>query len=229
MMKEILVYADWIELPNMMQMGILRTQVSKGEEIFSFEYSKKWLGSGYAQDIDPDLKLFTGPQYLNDEKPNFGIFLDSSPDRWGRMLMKRREAIKEREVGEKPKNLYESDFLVGVNDETRMGGIRFKLHEEGDFLEHGETVKAPPITSIRELEQASLRIEDDDFYKDDNAKKWLNLMMAPGSSLGGARPKASVRHTDGSLWIAKFPSKNDDKDSGIWEFLVNRIAKTVNI
>jgi serine/threonine-protein kinase HipA len=229
MMKEILVYADWIELPNMMQMGILRTQVSKGEEIFSFEDSKKWLESGYAQDIDPDLKLFTGPQYLNDEKPNFGIFLDSSPDRWGRMLMKRREAIKEREVGEKPKNLYESDFLVGVNDETRMGGIRFKLHEEGDFLEHGETVKAPPITSIRELEQASLRIEDDDFYKDDNAKKWLNLMMAPGSSLGGARPKASVRHTDGSLWIAKFPSKNDDKDSGIWEFLVNRIAKTVNI
>ena len=229
MMKEILVYADWIELPDMMQMGILRTQISKGEEIFSFEDSKKWLESGYAQDIDPDLKLFTGPQYLNDEKPNFGIFLDSSPDRWGRMLMKRREAIKEREVGEKPKNLYESDFLVGVNDETRMGGIRFKLHEEGDFLEHGETVKAPPITSIRELEQASLRIEDDDFYKDDNAKKWLNLMMAPGSSLGGARPKASVRHTDGSLWIAKFPSKNDDKDSGIWEFLVNRIAKTVNI
>ena len=90
MMKEILVYADWLELPNMMLMGNLRTQISKGEEIFSFEYSQKWLDSGYAQDIDPDLKLFTGPQYLSDEKPNFGIFLDSSPDRWGRMLMKRR-------------------------------------------------------------------------------------------------------------------------------------------
>ncbi len=228
-MNEILVYADWKELPHMMQMGILRSQVSKGEEIFSFEYSKGWLESGYAQDLDPDLKLFTGPQYLNDEKPNFGIFFDSSPDRWGRILMKRREAIKEREAGEKPKHLYESDFLMGVNDETRMGGIRFKLHENENFLEHNEAVKAPPISSIRELEQASLRIEDDNFFKDDNAKKWLKLMMAPGSSLGGARPKANVRHTDGSLWIAKFPSKNDDKDSGIWEFLVNRIAKNVNI
>ena len=183
MMKEILVFADWIELPKMMQMGTLRTQVSKGEEIFSFEYSKNWLESGYAQDIDPDLKLFTGPQYLNEEKPNFGIFLDSSPDRWGRMLMKRREAIKEREAGERSKDLYESDFLLGVNDETRMGGIRFKLHEDGGFLEHDEGIKAPPITSIRELEQASLRIEDDDFLKDDNAKKWLKLIMAPGSSL----------------------------------------------
>ena len=228
-MKEILVYADWLQLPSMMLMGSLRTQVSKGEEIFSFEYAQKWLESGYAQDIDPDLKLFTGPQYLNDAKPNFGLFLDSSPDRWGRMLMKRREAIKERVAGEKPKHLFESDFLLGVNDETRMGGIRFRLHEDGDFLEYDETVKAPPITSIRELEQASLKIESDDFFNDDNAEKWLKLMMALGSSLGGARPKASVRHTDGSLWIAKFPSKNDDKDSGIWELLVNRIAKNVNI
>lgn len=228
-MKEILVYADWIELPKMMQMGILRTQVSKGEEIFSFEYTKDWLQSGYAQDIDPDLKLFTGPQYLNDEKPNFGIFLDSSPDRWGRMLMKRREAIKSRETGEKPKHLHESDFLLGVHDETRMGGIRFKLNKNGAFLEHDEAVKTPPITSIRELEQASLRIEEDDFFNDTEAKKWLKLIMAPGSSLGGARPKASVRNTDGSLWIAKFPSKNDDKDSGIWEYLVNKMAKKLSI
>ncbi len=228
-MKEILVYADWLELPNQMLVGSLRSEVSKGEEIFSFEYAQEWLESGYAQDIDPDLKLFSGPQYLNDEKPNFGIFLDSSPDRWGRMLMKRREAIKGREAGENPKHLFESDFLLGVNDETRMGGIRFKLDEDGCFLEHDEAVKVPPIANIRELEQASLRIERDDFIKDANAEKWLKLIMAPGSSLGGARPKASVRHIDGSLWIAKFPSKNDDKDSGIWELLVNRMAKNVGI
>ena len=228
-MKEFLVYANWKELSNLTIMGSLRTEVLKGEEIFSFEYTPEWLESKYAQDIDPDLKFYTGPQYLNNEKINFGLFSDSSPDRWGRMLMKRREAIRAREEGEEPKHLFESDFLLGVNDETRMGGLRFKLHEDGEFLEHNELVKVPPITSIRELEQASLRIENDDFFKDNNAKKWLELVMAPGSSLGGARPKANVRHSNGSLWIAKFPSENDDKDSGIWEFLVNRIAKKLSI
>jgi len=143
--------------------------------------------------------------------------------------MKRREAIKERKEGEKPQKLFESDFLLGVNDETRMGGLRFKLEEGGDFLENDEEIIAPPFTSIRELEKASQRIEDDDFFKDSDAKKWLKLMVAPGSSLGGARPKASVRNTDGSLWIAKFPSKNDDKNSGIWELLVNRIASNIGI
>lgn len=229
MMKEILVYANWKEVPSIEVIGKLRTELSKGEEIFSFEYSKKWLESGYAQDIDPDLKMHTGPQYLNDEKSNFGMFLDSSPDRWGRMLMKRRQAIEARESGEESKHLFESDYLLGVNDETRIGGLRFKLKAEGEFLDHDEQVKVPPMTSIRELEQASLKIEDDDFFSDVHASKWLKLLMAPGSSLGGARPKASVRHSDGSLWIAKFPSKNDDKDSGIWELLANRIAKKVGI
>ncbi len=229
MMKEILVYANWKEVPKVEVIGKLRTELSKGEEIFSFEYSKKWLKSGYAQDIDPDLKMYTGPQYLNDEKSNFGMFLDSSPDRWGRMLMKRREAIEARESGEETKHLFESDYLLGVNDETRIGGLRFKLKAEGEFLDHDEQVKVPPMTSIRELEQASLKIEDDDFFSDVHASKWLKLLMAPGSSLGGARPKASVRHADGSLWIAKFPSKNDDKDSGIWELLANRIAKKIGI
>lgn len=228
-MREIFVYADWSGLPRQILMGNLRTEQTKGEEVFSFEYSKTWLESGFAQDLDPDLKLYSGPQYLGDAKPNFGLFLDSSPDRWGRMLMKRREAIRERKEGEKPQKLFESDFLLGVNDETRMGGLRFKLEEGGDFLENDEEIKAPPFTSIRELEQASQRIEDDDFFKDNDAKKWLKLMITPGSSLGGARPKASVRNTDGSLWIAKFPSKNDDKDSGIWELLVNRIARNIGI
>lgn len=228
-MKEILVYANWLELPELKLMGSLRTEITKGEEIFSFEYSKEWLGGEFAQDLDPDLKLYSGPQYLTDEKPNFGLFLDSSPDRWGRMLMKRREAIKERKEGEKPRKLFESDFLLGVNDETRMGGLRFKLNEDGEFLESNEEVKTPPMTSIRELERASLRIEDEDFFKDTDAKKWLKILIGPGSSLGGARPKASVRHPDGSLWIAKFPSKNDDKDSGIWELLVNKMAKAIDI
>ncbi|MCB0850807.1 MAG: HipA domain-containing protein [Bacteroidetes bacterium] len=210
-------------------MGILRSEKSRGEEVFSFEYSESWLKSKYAQEIDPDLKLLIGPQYITDEKPNFGLFLDSSPDRWGRMLMERREAILARK-GETPqKRLTESDFLLGVNDETRMGALRFKLEEEGDFLSNQGDIKAPPFTSIRELEQASLRIEDDDFFKDEEAQKWMMMLMAPGSSLGGARPKASVSDPDGHLWIAKFPAKNDDKDIGAWEFLVNQMAHDLGL
>ena len=228
-MKEIAVYADWIGLPETSEMGILRSQQLRGEEVFSFEYAESWLKSGFAQEVDPDLKLYEGPQYINDDKPNFGLFLDSSPDRWGRMLMERREAILSRKTGQAKKRLTESDYLLGVNDETRMGALRFKLDREGDFLSKQAGADVPPFTSIRELEQASLRIEDDDFFKDEHAQKWLMMLMAPGSSLGGARPKASVKDPEGSLWIAKFPSKKDEKDSGAWELIVNQMAKELGI
>lgn len=228
-MKEILVYANWLAIPGVMLIGKLRAEQVKGEEIFSFEYAETWLDSGFAQELDPDLKLYGGPQYLQDEKLNFGVFLDSSPDRWGRMLMRRREALRSKEAGERPRYLSESDFLLGVHDATRMGGLRFKLDESGPFLEDSESLKVPPMTSIRELAQASLRIEDADFFNDDAARKWLKLIIAPGSSLGGARPKANVLSSVGSLWIAKFPSKNDEKDSGIWELLVNKLAKKAGI
>jgi len=228
-MKEILVYADWVGFPSRFLMGKLRSELTKGEEVFSFEYAENWLRSGFAQDLDPDLKMYKGPQYLNDEKSNFELFLDSSPDRWGRMLLKRRDAIKERKEGKTPRRFLESDFLLGVNDETRMGGLRFKIEEQGHFLEYEEEIKIPPISNIRELEQVSLKIEDDDFFDDNKAREWLKLIVVPGSSLGGARPKASIRNTDGSLWIAKFPSKNDDKDSGIWELLINVIARNIHI
>jgi serine/threonine-protein kinase HipA len=227
-MKEIVVYADWAGLSECQKMGILKSGQSKGGEVFSFEYADSWLKSAYAQELDPDLKLYAGPQYLNDTKKNFGLFLDSSPDRWGRMLMERREAIHARINGLPKKRLTETDYLLGVNDETRMGALRFKLDESGDFLSN-EGLKVPPVTSIRELEQASLKVEDDDFFIQADAYKWLMMLMAPGSSLGGARPKASVKDVNGQLWIAKFPSKNDNKDSGAWEFIANQMAKDIGI
>jgi len=228
-MREIIVYADWVGLPEALKMGILRSEQSRGEEVFSFEYTDTWLKSGYAQEIDPDLKLFVGPQYISDEKPNFGLFLDSSPDRWGRTLMERREAILARKEERPKKRLVESDFLLGVDDTTRMGALRFKLDEAGDFLSKHKNIKTPPFTRIRELEQASLKIEADDFFKDEEAQKWLMMLMVSGSSLGGARPKASVVDPDNHFWIAKFPSKNDDKDSGAWEFIVNQMARSLGL
>ena len=228
-MKEILVYADWAELGGPQLMGTLSSEHVRASEIFSFSYQKSWLDSGWAQELDPNLKLFTGPQYLNDDKPNFGLFLDSSPDRWGRVLMKRREGINARNEQRKPKPLFESDYLLEVNDETRMGALRFKRDEDGSFLNDSEEMHTPPLSSIRELEQACLNYEAEDFIDDPKANEWLKLLLAPGSSLGGARPKANVIDPGGKLWIAKFPSKNDERDSGAWEFICYQMATDFGI
>ncbi len=228
-MKKILVYADWLELKMPQLMGVLSVEYLRGKEIFSFEYNAEWLKSNHAQILDPELGLFSGMQYPRDDKPNFGLFLDSSPDRWGRVLMKRREAILAKSESRSVKTLHESDFLLGVYDLHRMGALRFKLSEDGAFLDDNKDYSAPPWASIRELEHASLELEKNIEQDNPELLKWLNMLMAPGSSLGGARPKASIQHTDGSLWIAKFPSNNDEFDTGAWEIVTNELAQQVGI
>jgi serine/threonine-protein kinase HipA len=138
--------------------------------------------------------------------------------------MERREAFMARQEKRKPKPLMESDFLLGVFDQYRMGGLRFKLSEDGAFLDSNDAMAAPPMTSLRTLEEASLQLEKDDAMEDPSFAKWLNLLISPGSSLGGARPKASVIDPNGELWIAKFPSQKDDRDIGGWETVVNELA-----
>ncbi len=221
--RSILVYAHWIELEQPVLIGVLKAASVRGKEVFSFEYDEAWIKSGKAQNLDPDLQLYSGPQYLEEGKTNFGIFLDSSPDRWGRVLMDRREAVLARKEDRKAKTLLETDYLLGVFDGHRMGALRFKENEDGSFLNNNHEMASPPWTSIRELEQASLRLEEDGGDDTENLK-WLNMLMAPGSSLGGARPKASVVDTKGQLWIAKFPSRNDNRDIGAWERVVHQLA-----
>jgi len=160
---------------------------------------------------------------------NFGVFLDSSPDRWGRLLMRRREAAIARAEGRNANTLRESDYLLGVFDGHRMGALRFKDKLDGPFLNDNKDFASPPWTSIRELEQISLKLEDDNVIENPEYQKWLMMLVNPGSSLGGARPKASVLDTDGHLWIAKFPSKADKKDIGGWEMVANEIAKNAGI
>lgn len=221
--KEIRVYTHWQEMETPFLMGVLSASPAKGKESFSFEYDDEWLKSDFSQVIDPDLELYSGAFYPRDDKPNFGIFLDSCPDRWGRVLMQRREAVIAKKELRQAKKLLESDFLLGVYDEHRMGALRFKLVEDGPFLNDNKAMAAPPWASLRELEQASLKFEEDN-TDDPEYLKWLDMLIAPGSSLGGARPKASVMDTANSLWIAKFPSKNDDKDIAAWEMVANRLA-----
>jgi serine/threonine-protein kinase HipA len=226
--RTIYVYADWAGLGQPTLMGLLHSTLLRGKEIFSFEYDEAWLKSRSSQTLDPDLGFFSGIQYLQDEKPNFGIFLDSSPDRWGRTLMARREAAIARSEGRPSKNLFETDYLLGVYDGHRMGAIRFKDSLDGPFLNSNTSMATPPWTSIRELEHASLKLEKDSGDDAENLK-WLNLLVAPGSSLGGARPKASVLDEDGALWIAKFPSLQDDRDIGGWEKVAHELARSVGV
>lgn len=221
--KEILVYAHWSEFDSPSLMGILSSVALKGKETFSFEYNKEWLDSGLSYHIDPELQFYTGRFFPNEEKPNFGVFLDSCPDRWGRILMDRKEAVMARKEERTKKTLRESDYLLGVYDEHRMGALRFKLEEDGNFLNDNKKMAAPPSTSLRELEHASKKFEEDN-ETDDEYLEWINLLIAPGSSLGGARPKASIRDPHNNLWIAKFPSIKDKKDIGAWEMVANILA-----
>ena len=217
--KKIYVFADFLSFHNEL-LGTVHVTRTKGREFYSFEYDEKWLAKE-SMLLDPDLQWYRGRQYIADDKQIFGMLSDSSPDRWGRRLMNRREEIRAKNNGEKPVKLLESDYLLGVFDESRMGGLRFKTELEGEYLSNDSAFATPPWTSLRELEQAAIKFEKDDFSDDD---KWLRQLLAPGSSLGGARPKASVLAPDGSMWIAKFPSKHDDFDSGAWEMVVHELA-----
>ena len=223
--RKIYIYAHWQGIDSPFLIGILFSERLKGKEIFSFEYTEEWLKSEHAFLLDPDLQLYKGLHYLNDgEKANFGIFLDSSPDRWGRILMRRREAALARIEKRSEQTLFETDYLLGVFDGHRMGALRCKLDENDTFLNDNKELASPPWTSLRELEQISLKLEEDNIVDDPEYYKWLSMLIAPGSSLGGARPKASILNKDGSLWIAKFPSRNDNNDVGGWEMVTYELA-----
>ena len=218
--KSIQLFASW--LPDEPMIGMLFCSVSRGSQIYSFEFADSWLSSHSDIILDPDLYNSRGRQFVPSDKKIFGFLSDCAPDRWGRTLLKRKEEILAKNENRAPVPLYEIDYLLGVNDETRMGGLRFKNAGENDFIATDSYLSVPPIESLRKLEQASLKFEKSE---DPYEEKWLFMLLEPGSSLGGARPKATVKDTDGSLWVAKFPSKHDECDTGAWEATVNSLAK----
>ena len=201
--------------------GVLTAHAAKGRKAFSFEYSKDWINSKQRMLLDPDIQFYSGPQFPNN-KENFGIFLDSMPDTWGRTFMKRRAAQEATEKGEKAKTLYEIDSLLGVQDESRMGALRFKTDPDGPFLDNNHHSPTPPWSSVRELQEAAKNIENETDI--DAVKKWLAILIAPGSSLGGARPKANIIDEHKNLWVAKIPAKNETTDKAAWEYLACQLA-----
>lgn len=224
------VYVDLPAFDDLAVMGTLRCQTSRTGDIFSFAYEDGWLKRPAVFTFDPDLALVVGPQYPAADRANFGIFLDSSPDRWGRVLMQKRENLRARQQGRRARSLAEWDFLLGVHDETRLGALRFRDPESGRFLDSDDQLAAPPITSLRDLQAASLEFEshaDDEEHPD--YQRWLSQLFAPGTSLGGARPKASIRDEHGALCLAKFPSREDRRDIGAWELVAHRLAAKAGI
>ncbi len=224
----IAVYADWEGLPDPLRLGLLYVQRTGRAEIFEFEFDRGALGhrSLVSLQLDARLGLFEGRQHPAQGTETFGVFADASPERWGRLLMRRRLERAQR-AGQvaRTARLNESDYLLGVHDAFRAGALRFRLNDAGDFLDNQHGVAAPPFVRLRELEAASLALERDEDNTDAQGDEWLRMLIAPGGSLGGARPKASVVDPDEKLWIAKFPSVRDEHDVGAWELVVHTLAR----
>jgi len=221
------VFLDATELGGLQKVGMLYRSGSRTDLPASFEYASEWRESGRAFMLDPRLELWQGEQYPPARAAAFGIFMDSAPDRWGRLLMERREAAAARRESRKVRNLQELDFLLGVHDLTRMGALRLR-RVDGPFLDDS-TSAAPPVTSLKELAHISQRIEESGVEWLPEYEKWLTTLIAPGSSLGGTRPKACFTQSNGQIWIAKFPARDDRYDVGAWEYLVHQLAGSADI
>ncbi|MEQ9425023.1 MAG: HipA domain-containing protein [Cyclobacteriaceae bacterium] len=218
---DIFVYAHWKGMQQPQLMGLLSAHRGKGRKSFGFEYDQDWLKSKERFLLDPDISWYSGTQFPVG-KENFGVFMDSMPDTWGRTLMQRRAAQKAKIHNKATPKLYDIDFLLGVFDPSRMGALRFKLDPNEPFLDDNDKFPTPPWSSVRELQYGAYKLESDP--NDSEVGKWLAILMAPGSSLGGARPKANILDELGHPWIAKFPSKNDGIDKALWEYLAYKLA-----
>lgn len=226
------VWLDDTTLGGSALVGHLERSGGKRRDALSFEYADAWLtniGPVVAFELDPELPLARGRHYAaTGSKRLTGAFQDSSPDRWGQRLMERRELIEARQENRKPRPLNDWDYLIGVADEARMGALRLMDPDSARYASDAQ-MSAPPVTDLRELETIAGMVERGE--EDDTPERiaWVKQLIAPGASLGGARPKASMRETDGSLWIAKFPSNDDKHDVGLWEYLAYRLALLARI
>ena len=228
-MNEVEVWLDDDSLGPPARVGQLTRNPSKTGDTVRFDYAPAWLQqtAPYASfPLDHELPLAVGPLYAHAGADQLsGSFRDCSPDRWGKLLMERREAIEAREQ-QRPLCLLRSwDFLLGVNDESRMGALRLRDPASGDHVD-ARQLSAPPIAALRELEAAAERVERGD---DEQVDPWIRQLIAPGASLGGARPKSSFRDTDGNLWLAKFPALEDRRDVGRWEYITWQLSGDAGI
>jgi len=203
--------------------GRLWSRSNKGRESASFEYDKTWIASELRFPLEPLLTMDAGIHHTQPGKPLFGAIGDSAPDRWGRALMRRSERKTAEREGRTPRTLMEIDYLFLVDDGIRQGALRFRDANTSEFLANMQPV-IPPLVDLPKLLAASDRVSNDTDSEDD-----LRLLLAPGSSLGGARPKAAVVDSNGGLAIAKFPHKGDEYNIELWSCLALVLARNAGI
>lgn len=219
---QVLVYVDLGGVP--VPAGRLWARVRRGRESASFEYDPRWLEHPDRFSLEPALTLGPGPFHTAAGRSLFGALGDSAPDRWGRVLMRRAERRRAEIAGETPRTLHEIDYLLRVDDEARQGALRLAEVEGGPFLATGDGSRIPPFFKLPRLLSAAENVIGDTDSAED-----LRLLLAPGSSLGGARPKASIRDRDGRLALAKFPHKDDEIDTVRWEATALSLAQRAGL
>jgi len=226
--ERVAVFLDAVELGPMRKIGVLRQVGRRPNAPVMFAYDPNWVQDPAFFVVDPSHQPYGGEQ-IPPDGGLAGIFTDTSPDRWGRLLLERDEAEQAAAEGRRPRALGEWEFLLGVNDHLRMGALRFAVADDAPFLASGPS-SVPPAAELRELEAAAREIEHpSDSRRRPDLRAAIALLLAPGSPLGGARPKTSFRLDDGALWLAKFPSRNDRRDVGAWEFMLNELARRAGI
>ena len=228
-MKKLYVYADFDWFNDIELIGELGYESLRGSDSYSFKFADRWVKKYNAIQLSNDLNNYPGIQYTQPNKDIFGCFADALPDRWGRTLLLRREQILAQEDNRPIKRLSSFDFLVGIDDFSRMGAFRFKETLDGEFINTTNSLRIPPLTDLREFISASREIEKSENANNLPEKKWITQLVQPGSSLGGARPKANVVDTDKNVYVAKFPSLKDDYDAGLWEHFCHLLAKNAGI
>lgn len=227
-MERLLVYADFDWLDKQELVGTLTYERLRGSGTYGFSFSNEWLKNHGDIILAEGLGNFPGSQFVQEEKL-FGCISDTLPDRWGRRLLNRREQLIAKQENRPVRTLYSYDYLKGIDDFTRMGGFRFKESEDGDYINSGSRFAVPPITSVKDLTIAAQEYEKSDEQNVLPEEKWIRQLAHPGTSLGGARPKANVIDDEGNLWIAKFPSRNDDYDIALWEHFCHLLAKETGV
>jgi serine/threonine-protein kinase HipA len=204
--------------------GRLWSHIRKGRESASFQYDPSWLQSNHRFSLEPGLVLTEGTFHTETDKSMFGSMSDSAPDRWGRVLMRRAESYQAQKEKREKRTLSEMDYLLRVNDESRQGSLRFSIDVDEVFLAPNTVQSIPPLVDLPRLLSTS-----DRFLNDEENDEDLQFLLAPGSSLGGARPKASVRDIDGHLSIAKFPRHDDEFSTVLWEAVALTLADHAGI
>lgn len=228
-MNRLFVYGDfdWLESPLLI--GQLGYESLRGSDSYSFCFDENWLATYGNLMLSADINNYVGTQYTQLGKDIFGCFSDVLPDRWGRTLLNRCEQIQAAEEKRPVRRLSSFDYLTGIDDFSRMGGFRFAAERGGEFINSKENFRIPPLTDIRTLVVASMALERSEEKNLLPEKKWIQQLALPGTSLGGARPKAGVVDESGKLYMAKFPSRKDDYDVALWEHHSHLLAKACGV